>query len=150
MQHLTDTLLWLSRDNAEKLPEKHLEIDTLVKQLVEGMSYLIDRKDIQLQVKTSPCTVLLPEIPAQIVLGNLIRNAFQHTWEGSITILQHSNCVDISNTQTEGTIEQQDLGFGLGLQLTIQLAQKLNWLYTDESEQFTHKVSIIFSSMQIK
>lgn len=145
MQHLTDTLLWLSRDNVEKLPEKDLDLDTMVKQLVEEMRYLIDRKDIQLHVETSPCTVLLPEIPAQIVLGNLVRNAFQHTWQGNITIHQQGDRVVISNTQTEEIKESQDLGFGLGLQLTAQLAEKLHWQYMNESEQCTHKVLIRFN-----
>lgn len=144
MQHLTETLLWLSKDDIGKLQEKPLELDRLLQQIVTEMKYLIDRKNIQLIVETDPCTVLLPEIPAQIVLGNLVRNAFQHTWEGGITIRQQDDHIEISNSQSEADIKERDLGFGLGLQLTSQLTQKLGWAYTDESDHATHNVSITF------
>ena len=145
MQQLTETLLWLSKDNIEKLPEKGVELDQLLQQLVEEMRYLIHGKNVQVQIETSPYTVLFPETPAQIVLGNLVRNAFQHSWEGDILIHQTDNRVEISNTQSTGEAESQDLGFGLGLQLTGQLAEKLGWDLTDESEQLSHRVSIVFN-----
>lgn len=149
MQHLTETLLWLSRENCEKLSSKPLELHKQIEHLTEEMMYLIDRKDIELDIDTSSCTVSLPEIPTQIVLGNLIRNAFQHSWEGRVTIYQRGSRVEISNTLTAGDKEQKDLGFGLGLQLTAQLAEKLDWLYTDESEHDTHKVSIVFDNNEL-
>ena len=148
MQHLTETLLWLSKETIEQLPLIDVELDQMLEQLVDDMKYLIDKKDITLRVDISPCTLRLPKIPAQIVLGNLLRNAFQHTWEGNITLYQRGNSVEICNSQAEGDTPQQDLGFGLGLQLTAQLAEKLDWDYRDESEQSIRKVSISFKSVE--
>lgn len=144
MQYLTETLLWLSRKELQTLPGSQIELDSLLKEMVDEMKYLLDRKGVELKVETHPFTAFLPEFPVRIVLGNLIRNAFQHTWEGCITIQQQDNHVVIFNPQSPAGNDQQELGFGLGLQLTMQLAHKLCWKYIDESDSYTHKVSIIF------
>lgn len=146
MQYLTETLLWLSKKEMQTLPGKRFDLDVLLEELVEEMKYLLDRKDVDLKIVTAPCSVFLPEFPVRIVLGNLIRNAFQHTWEGCITIRQHNNCVVVSNPQLPAGTDQHDLGFGLGLQLTMQLTKKLEWKYVDESTYSVHQVSISFSS----
>lgn len=144
MQYLTETLLWLSKKEMQKLPVKQFELNILVEELVEEMTYLLDRKEVQLKLETSPCTVVLPEFPVRIVLGNLIRNAFQHTWEGCITIHQQDHRVVVFNPQLPAGTNQHELGFGLGLQLTTQLTKKLEWQYIDESTPGIHQVSIIF------
>lgn len=145
MQYLTETLLWLSRKELQTLPGKQFELDSLLGEMVDEMKYLLDRKDVELKVEKHPCIVFLPEFPVRIVLGNLIRNAFQHTWEGCITIRQQENHVVVFNPQSPAGNDQHELGFGLGLQLTMQLTQKMGWKYVDESTTYTHKVSIIFS-----
>ncbi len=144
MQYLTETLLWLSRKEMQKLPGKQIELDSLLEEIVDEMKYLLDRKDVELKVESHPCIVFLPEFPVRIVLGNLIRNAFQHTWEGCITIRQQDNRVVVFNPQSPAGTDQNELGFGLGLQLTTQLIQKLAWKYVDDSTVYTHKVSVIF------
>lgn len=145
MQYLTETLLWLSRKELQTLPGKQFELDSLLEEMVDEMKYLLDRKDVELKVETHPFIVFLPEFPVRIVLGNLIRNAFQHTWEGCITIRQQDNHVVVFNPQSPTGNDQHEPGFGLGLQLTMQLTQKLAWKYVDESTTYTHKVSITFS-----
>jgi len=130
MKHLTETLLWLSRDVAEPLPEQTVHIDQMIRQLVEEMQYLLN-KGVKVEVVTRPFAIRLPEVPARIVLGNLIRNAFQHTWEGRVMIFQEENRVEIDNEQYRDD-SSPDLGFGLGLQLTSQLTAKLGWKYINE------------------
>ncbi len=146
MQHLTETLLWLSRNDVDALPSKKIELDNLLQELVNEMKYLLNRKNIELVLKTNPYTISLPEIPARIVLGNLIRNAFQHSWKGCITIYQRDDRVLISNPQSPDGSDTSDLGFGLGLQLTAQLSAKLGWMYTDESETHYRIATITLNS----
>ena len=143
MQYLTETLLWLSRQEMQTLPCKQLELDRLLEELVEEMRCLLDRKDVELKIETNPCSVVLPEFPTRIVLGNLIRNAFQHTRKGCITIHQQANQIVICNPQTPVDKGQDELGFGLGLKLTTQLTQKLHWKYVDESTPYVRQVSIV-------
>jgi len=136
MLHLTETLLWLSRDNMDSLPAQPVQLDTLVHELVEQMRYLLRGKDVDVQVKTDPYSMKLAEAPARIVLGNLIRNAFQHSREGQVKILQLHNCVRISNSlPSDEQNAGEELGFGLGLQLTTQLTTKLGWRYNNQRKQ---------------
>jgi signal transduction histidine kinase len=144
MQYLTETLLWLFRDDVDTIPPKQLQLDDLVRELVEEMNYLLERKEVDVEIGTDPCIVSVQEIPAQIILRNLIRNAFQHTEEGTITVSQQGEVVSISNPQPDQDEkgDETNLGFGFGLQLIEQLTQKLNWSYTAYSETSTYTASI--------
>ena len=129
MKHLTETLLWLGREHSNELPQSEVRLDQLIESLASDLEYLLEGKSVQLSVRTSPCTFELPETAARIVIGNLIRNAFQHTWEGQILITQEGWVVDIENFDTSAAETEDDLGFGLGLQLTEKLTRRLGWRY---------------------
>lgn len=130
MKHLTETLLWLSRDSAQAPPTHEVALHELIAQLTSEVEYLLQDKPVEVVLDTDPCTLVLPETVVRIVAGNLIRNAFQHSWKGTVTIRQCGATIEISNPY-EPTPGNDDLGFGLGLNLTEQLCTKLNWRYSN-------------------
>ncbi len=146
MQHLTEALLWLSKESPEELLATNIQLDVLLNTLVEEMRYLLNDKQVRIVIDTEVYEALLPETAVKIVLGNLIRNSFQHTWEGEIVIRQQANSVEIVNTNVSKTIIEDHLGFGLGLKLTRQLANRLGWDYwqQDSSTGNTYKAKITF------
>lgn len=148
MRSLTETLLWLSREECESLPESTVRLDLLTQQLVSELAYLLENKAIETDVRTESSSIQLPSAAAHIVLGNLIRNAFQHSSEGKVLIRQQGTFITITNKMSKEhyCVGDKDLGFGLGLQLIEQLTQRLNWAYTTEKNQNLNIVTVDFQS----
>ena len=127
-----------------------MDLDRLIRQLTAEMRYLLKDKAVEVKLTTESCVVLLPEAPARIVLGNLLRNAFQHTWQGRVEILQQQNQVTILNHRNDTDNGDQDLGFGLGLRLTALLTAKLNWPYVNEDKEDLHRAMVTLSAQSIR
>lgn len=144
MKHLTETLLWLGLNDQGQLPVSDINLKHLVQELTEEADYLLRDKDVSVILDTVPAMMTLAPVPARIVTGNLIRNAFQHTWRGQVRIIQTETCVQIINDIPGKEDTVRDLGFGLGLQLTRQLCNRLDWSYTSREEDGLHRACIVF------
>lgn len=144
MTSLIDTLLWLSRDDANLADSEKVDIAQLIEQLVGELSYLLKSKPVSFKVDVEPYIVNAAAIPCRIILANLIRNAFQHTIEGTISISQCNGDVTIVNSIEGKVAGISDLGFGLGLQLTKKLAGRYKWAYSENIEATHYQVKISF------
>jgi signal transduction histidine kinase len=137
MSDLTETLLWLSRDSVVSPTPEPVQLDELLTQLVEELTYLLQGKTVAVHLDSSPCLLELPLTACRIVLTNLIRNAFQHTQCGVVTITQRQGQVTIENVNTDddGSEQANELGFGLGLKLTDKLIRRFGWDYHNQMDQ---------------
>lgn len=144
MTNLTDTLLWLSRDEPVLADREALDLHLLIATLTDELAYLLNNKEVELEVKSAPYTVQLAAIPCRIVLTNLIRNAFEHTQEGKVTICQVKNRVSIINRCEEKSRAGAELGFGLGLRLSQKLAVRYGWDYSAEHDSVRYTAQIVF------
>jgi len=145
MKNLTETLLWLSRDLDESLTETPVRLDQLIEQTSQDLNYLLEGKAVNLHLKTSPVSLKLPPVATQILLTNLIRNAFQHTNAGEVWIEQQEDRVSIINqNNSPESSEPLELGFGLGLNLSQKLAERFNWHYTNQATLYGHKAGVQF------
>ncbi|MCX2781269.1 HAMP domain-containing histidine kinase [Microbulbifer thermotolerans] len=133
MQHLTETLLWLNHQPDEPLQPQPVSLDALIRELAEEMNYLLTGKPVDTRIHTQPYSCNAPPVPARIILGNLIRNAYQHCWQGTVEIEQNGGHIVIRNPMTEDAQDepspQKQTGYGLGLELTEQLTRRLGWRY---------------------
>ncbi len=140
MKNLTQTLLWLSREQQTELPLTQIQLDQLICQSVQDHQYLLALKtDVKLSLKTQEYTVKLSSDAAAILIANLIRNAFQHTSNGKICITQNKNHLEITNPIAH--TDSSDLGYGMGIYLCEKLAQHCGWqLEISNSDLFRVKV----------
>lgn len=128
MQLITETLLWLARQSDCKLALSQVNVTQLLARLIDEQQYLIQGEEVEVIKSLGLNTLLsLPESPLMIVLNNLIRNAFQYTHQGWIKVSYSDNHIIIENKNAEHQNENTIDSFGLGLELTQRICQKLNW-----------------------
>lgn len=148
MKSMTETLLWLSREGDAEVPIDNVHLGNIIKNTQAEMAYLLAGKSVSVNVDVDDIEISLPAIPTVIVLNNLIRNAFQHTQQGTVAINQRGNEVTIINVesiQDDISNNHEELGFGLGMQLVEKLSNQFGWRYAITQNNKGYQVSISFS-----
>nr|WP_238937612.1 HAMP domain-containing sensor histidine kinase [Pseudoalteromonas sp. S16_S37] len=143
MGTLIETLLWLNRGESHHVCIDKISISKLIQQLTSELEYLIRDKRVELVVDTDDTQMSLPNTVCRIVLQNVIRNAYIHTNEGVVSIIQTGPQVIIKNIDylPESSTE---LGFGLGLELTQKLILQYQWQFVSEEGENGRTVTITF------
>ncbi len=138
METTIETFLWLARE--ENDPTETCEVEAVVRKAVENTRYLIVNKDVELilDLRHNPTLQVREEI-LYIAVTNLIRNAFQFTSQGSVTIISENTYIAIIDTGlgiepdrldsvTQSHIKgEQSQGFGLGLSIVSRLCKRFGW-----------------------
>ncbi|USD67441.1 HAMP domain-containing sensor histidine kinase [Vibrio sp. SCSIO 43136] len=144
MTDLTETLLWLTRQEDRDLPSAPLKLGELTRQLNTDLTYLLRGKYVEVSITSDDYQAELPEPLCRIIITNLIRNAFQHTQQGSVEITQQGNQLTIHNQCSAEHDHTQSLGFGLGLELVEKLSSKYQWQYTSDTTESGMVVKVEF------
>lgn len=143
MKGITETLLWLSRNNQEALETSEVDIEDTVLQITSDLDYLLAGKAIEMSIQTQPRVILLPEAAFGILITNIIRNAFQHTTSGSIQVIQDSKSVQVINTLPSNRAQGQ-AGFGLGLKLIRRIVDRFDWILIEKEKDSTKQMTVLF------
>ncbi|GAA4898648.1 HAMP domain-containing sensor histidine kinase [Ferrimonas pelagia] len=147
MIRLVETLLWLSRDEAEPQPAEPVDLACIITNLVSELQPQRANKAVSLSQQTEPGQWPLPQNPCRIALANLIANAFQHASGGEIRIVQTGPRVVISNDTSQCHAGERDnIGFGLGLKLVERLAQQYQWTLTTEQHPGRYQITLRFAA----
>lgn len=146
MQRIAETLLWMSRELPEPLPEEPIDMSGLVNDLIEEHRYLIGTRDIELilDISDEPCR--LPLTACRIVVGNFLRNALQHADDGVVEISFGYPQLRLVNRIRE-TLQSEtssDFGYGLGLELMRKLSARLGWHIEVVVEEQCYIVTLAF------
>jgi signal transduction histidine kinase len=144
MQTTIDMFLCLSRESDDSSYREHFEVGPLVDKAIEQQRHLLANKDITVDVKrlTNPSLLGHPQAFA-IAVGNLVRNAFEHTPhnQGPVSVRIDQHEVSISNHSGLEVDDPQELskrrslgsetqGFGLGLGIVERLCEHNGWTFT--------------------
>lgn len=134
MNQLISTLLAMSREQHLGQTE-NIKLAGVLEQLVLNLSPLLDGNSIELELQVAPdLEVQLNLVLLQMVLTNLLQNAFLHSAAGTIFISADSQQLLIQNPvhdddqPTELTAlfakGRQSSGYGLGLGIVQRLCQQ--------------------------
>lgn len=143
MESLLETLLMLSHEEHSALQQESIVINDLMAEQLEQMKAISTNKDIVTQIEHNALLEIHASEKVMIMLfGNLLRNAFNYTQHGKITVsINTDKTVRITDTgvgmkeaQLEevfkpfyraNTIDQK--GHGVGLSIVSRLCERFSW-----------------------
>lgn len=126
---LSEALLWLARQSSRPATRSLVNPAVLCEGLIADMRYLIEHKAIEIELQSQAEAIEIEGDLFRILLANLIRNAFQHAADGTITLSVTTTSVTIVNPVDRDSAPA-DACFGLGLQLVERIADKLGWQFS--------------------
>tara|TARA_R110000868_G_C10972732_1_gene770816 strand:+ start:7188 stop:8420 length:1233 start_codon:yes stop_codon:yes gene_type:complete len=153
MSGLTETLLWLSRNDEQTVALEPIKLNEKIQQLCSDLNYLLNGKAVDVTIEAEAGSINIEATACHIVLSNLIRNAYQHTQQGKVAIKQQGSRVTITNSNDSDNtkapkVETGDkdvaLGYGLGLQLSEKVIQRHGWFYEVTETQGNYHVTVDF------
>ncbi|OOV86082.1 sensor histidine kinase [Oceanospirillum linum] len=148
MKSTTEALLWLSRDepqSVESLPVTANDLQQMLSEVTQQLHYLIDGRELNIHIGPVPHDLVLHNADLlRIVLINLIRNAYEHTFEGQINISISNKELSINDTGIglSDNINLMQRGhsgrnsFGLGLDIVSRIADKKGWFLSLSSNEY--------------
>lgn len=144
---LIETLLWLNRQSESPPQPESLQLRGEIDKVVKRYQYLLGPRPVSLSIKGDGGAIQGTGAAVHIVLSNLVRNAFQHTTEGEISITVAPDNVSIENTcsataDRETADQVDEYGFGLGLELVARVCERLNWHYSTR-ERSNRRITVV-------
>jgi len=167
MEALIETLLILAREQEQVLPTSRVQLNELVAEEIDTLKLLFQDKSLVVQTQdTAELELDAPERVVHILVGNLIRNAFNYTSQGTITVKiwqqgfsVRDSGVGMDKQQVKQVFEpfyrgeKQDKanGYGLGMTIVKRLCNRYNWHLSIASELGAGtEVSVHFPKAQIR
>ncbi|UOE82472.1 HAMP domain-containing histidine kinase [Vibrio splendidus] len=136
MKALVTTLLWMSRNSEMDTNYEQVKLEPLLNNIIESQRYLLKNKEVEIHTKVDQGEHSLPRELTEVVLTNLVRNAFQHGGSGDIRITLTEHQFEVTNRLEDENLandSEQQTSFGIGLELIDRVCQNQGW-------QFTHQV----------
>lgn len=158
MAELGTALLLMAREDHAQ-PGGGCQVAAVIEEAVERQHHVLGSKPVAVDVQTDSALVVAADCGlVDILVSNLVRNAFSYTDAGSVTIHQDSRSLIISDTGRgipADAIDQAFLrhfrdisssGAGIGLSLVKQICDRYGWQVRLESgEQQGTTVTVVFA-----
>jgi signal transduction histidine kinase len=157
MAELGAALLLMAREDHAQ-PGGGCQVAAVIEEAVERQRHILGSKPVAVDVQTDPALVVAADCGlVDILVSNLVRNAFSYTDAGRVTVHQDSRSLVISDTGRGipgDAIDQAFLrhfrdisssGAGIGLSLVKRICDRYGWLVRLESgEQQGTTVTVMF------
>lgn len=147
LENIIETFLYLGRQGSQQDQDGSCAIRPVVEDALEQNRYLLEGKPVSVSLKADVgFQVEAPRAVVSITIGNLIRNSFQYTETGCVSVVLGQRMIRIQDTGRG--IAENDLaqivhrekrathgdGFGLGLSIVSDFCQRYGWHLDIRSE----------------
>lgn len=156
MQSLIETLLVLAREGQTSFESKIVNVNNLLKTKLEECEEIYKDKNLNITFESaSELSIKAPEKLLEVLMNNLITNAFNYTSQGEINVGVTENGFWVADTG-EG-INKEDVeeifkpfyridkqrdesnpkkkGYGLGLSIVKKICERCNWSISVDAER---------------
>ena len=159
MAELGTALLLMAREERSLVLGGTSSLAEVVEEAVAKHRHLLGHKPVEVQVHTNPGLILAADRGVlDILVSNLVRNAFAYTAAGTVAVIQDAHSLTVSDTGKGipgGAVEQVFLrhfrdmtseGAGIGLSLVKRICDRYGWrVRLDSGEQRGTTVTVEFS-----
>lgn len=127
MEGITTAFLWMiSGKGVDQTPVAAAEV---FDQVITAHELLLTDLEVQCKIEPADLVYSVPGEILAVLIGNLLRNAAQHTEDGRIVCELTASRITITNrTPPEGGMEAG--GFGVGLDIVQRICTSLGWELT--------------------
>jgi len=141
MESTIEALLWLYKDDKLDSPKERCSLAPIADEITENYKIIHQDKRLKVDfiVRNDSVIMASPSL-LRVIVDNLIRNAFQHTYDGEIKIEVNQDGLEVvnsgvvnnrmNNTVSLANDYQMNAGFGIGLDLVKRLCERFGWKLT--------------------
>ncbi len=159
MSELGTALLLMVREERDMTAGGGCVLADVVREVVEKQRHQLAGKQVEVEVHTNPELILPADAGlVEILVSNLVRNAFSYTAAGTVVVLQDAHSLTVSDTgkgMPEQAVRQvfvrhfRDMaseGAGIGLSLVKRICDRYGWqVRLESSEQQGTSVKVTFA-----
>jgi signal transduction histidine kinase len=142
MKTLTETFLLLGKEQIESQHYGQFDLASRLEQILAEMAQHFAKQEIKYTLRvTDSATISAPRSFIDIVIGNLIKNAFNYS-VGNIDITLKGGLMQIHNPlSSQGS---DNAGYGCGLIIIDRICERMGWQFSTQSDDANYGAFIQF------
>ncbi|MFV0576524.1 MAG: sensor histidine kinase [Vibrio sp.] len=141
MQILTEAFLLLGKENIEQHHISDESLSVHIHQVLENMAEHFAKQGAAYKLQeTEPQTIQAPPSFIDIVMANLLKNAFSYS-VGDISVMLDANVLTVINQHDGNELHQS--GYGCGIVIVERICEKMGWEFDtqNDGERFVARVT---------
>ena len=140
MESILRAFVWLGRERREAITTERTDVAAAVGAIVDRYRHLLGDKPVEIEVAADAHPVAsAPPAVFDLVVGNLVANAFHYTETGKVEIAIAPGSVTVTDTGPGMPVDDleragdsfvrgdRSVGYGLGLSIATSLAERFGW-----------------------